>query len=307
VSARFARGEAVRSVATAGLRALGARSRWEMTVDGMIHAFEMGSERDRVPIVFLHGLSGDTEGAAAMAATVAGRRRCLVPDAFDLAPRSRTDRQRSLGPRAQGSVLFRWLAAVGCDEVDIVGVSLGAWVGIWLATTQIRVRRMVLVSPAGSRVARARLRELALAVAPRGGDALIGRVFGPATAAAISRWSSPFLRTAAIRGLIAEIDDGDFIEHALPSVSARTFVLSGDCDEVVGSEPAQLIVDRVPTARGSWAAGQGHGLFYERAGLVYQTLRRELGLEASPHSVLGRTLAWATGSPALHPMHRRPT
>lgn len=281
-----------RQALTRALAALGARSRFDWLRPGLQHAFESGPRDAQPPVVFLHGLSGDSEPWVLFSLALSERTRGLVPDLFDLGPRSRPERPwlrgASVGARAES--LIAWLRTLGADRFDVVGVSLGAWIGLLAASkAPDLIRRLILVSPAGTRRSPDELLELARCATPEHAPRLLRAALAPGTrtAAELALGLAPF---AAIRRQIAAIVDDDFIEPHLPRVQARVFVLCGDQDHVVGRHTAQCVVDRVADARGAWVPGIGHGLLYERPGQVYRALARELGHARPDHSRLGRWL-----------------
>jgi len=114
-------------------------SRW-LEIDGVRIQYRLLG--DGPPAVLVHGLSGSWRWWSPVAESLAERRSVYVLDL----PR--------LGRRVHASELVvwlgRWLGAVGLEQVDLVGHSLGGLVTAELAATKpARLRRLALVAPAG--------------------------------------------------------------------------------------------------------------------------------------------------------------
>jgi pimeloyl-ACP methyl ester carboxylesterase len=94
------------------------------------------------PLVLVHGLAGSLRWWSALVEPLAKQRRV---HAVDL-PRA----AKGAPPAQFGAWLGDWLDAMGLERVDLVGHSLGGAVAADLAATRHeRVRRLVLVAPAG--------------------------------------------------------------------------------------------------------------------------------------------------------------
>jgi pimeloyl-ACP methyl ester carboxylesterase len=92
------------------------------------------------PLVLVHGLAGSWRWWSPMLEQLAARRRVYVVDL----PRLRHPVRAAQLSRW----LARWLDAVGLDDTELAGHSLGGLVAAELATTR-QTRRLVLVAPAG--------------------------------------------------------------------------------------------------------------------------------------------------------------
>ena len=112
----------------------------QVTIDGSRYRYRFFGEGP--PAVLVHGLSGSWRWWSPVSEALAQRRSVYVLDL----PR--------LGRRLRASDLVvwlgRWLRAVGLEEVDLVGHSLGGLVAAELAATRPEgLRRLALVAPAG--------------------------------------------------------------------------------------------------------------------------------------------------------------
>jgi pimeloyl-ACP methyl ester carboxylesterase len=112
----------------------------KVAIDGIQFHYRVLGEGP--PAVLVHGLSGSWRWWSPVSEALAERRSVYVLDL----PR--------LGRRLRASDLVawlgRWLGAVGLEEVDLIGHSLGGLVAAELAATRRHgLRRLALVAPAG--------------------------------------------------------------------------------------------------------------------------------------------------------------
>jgi pimeloyl-ACP methyl ester carboxylesterase len=298
-----------RAAVSWALERLGARSRRVKTRDGLVHTFELGVARSGPPILWLHGLCGDAETLALYAACFADQRRSLVPDAFDIAPRSRrivTDGPRTpFGPRRQAEALVRFLEAQRIREVDVVGVGLGAWTAVWLGATTSLVRRGVLVSPIGVDVDAQELAYARRLVDIDGVEALVSRVLSRPMCNALLTALRSEIEEGRVTELLDSLGEHDQIDGVLSELRAPFFVLAGGADDLGGTRSARRIVDRAPGARGAWVQAAAHCPFYRDPDIVGAALRRHLQIGDLETSVLGRRLFHADHPRSVGVIRRR--
>ncbi len=303
------RSSMARAAASWALVRLGAQTRCASSPDGLMHAFELGAARPGVPILWLHGAWGDSEAVAIYAASFAEQRRSLVPDLFGLAPRSRRfvrlEPAVPFGPKRHARALAGWLAALRVPEVDVVGVELGAWIGLWLAATTDLVRKAVFVSPIGART-------------PSDEAASAGRPFHRETFEALGSRGMTKAVVQALGGALAmegERDvlgrpavgstEEDWIDSALPTVRAPIFMFASDGEDL-DAYTAKRIIDGVAGARGAWVDGSARALFYRNPGVVGAAVQRELGIEdAATASPVARRVLSTSDAHATTPIRRR--
>jgi 3-oxoadipate enol-lactonase len=158
-----------------------------------------------------------------------------------------------------GQDLLALLDALGIDAAHIAGVSLGGFIGQWVAANAPdRVRRLILANtaarvgtPAGwdSRIALVRDQGIE-AIA----DASIGRWFTPGFAerepAVIAATRRTLLETSRVgyANCCAAIRDMD-LRSLAPRIRARTLVVTGIHDQSTPSSDAEWIAHSVPDGR----------------------------------------------------------
>lgn len=208
-------------------------------------------------MVLLHGLSGSSRWWRYTIPALRTAYRVHVPEMIGYGESRGAVRHPTL-PEMAG-LLVRWLDAIGIDRTHFVGHSMGAQVGVHLASRwPDRVGRLVLSDAAGVPHAldlstlRLVARQL---LAPRSWGRL---VFLPTIAADVLR-TGPRTLVRAVRGILA-----DDIRPLLPRVSAPTLLLWGEHDPVTPLEDAEAIARMIPRSRVVVIAGAAHNPMADR-------------------------------------------
>jgi pimeloyl-ACP methyl ester carboxylesterase len=118
-------------------------------VDGVrLHWVEYGESSTRAPVILLHGLNDSHLTWRRIAPRLSCSRRVL---ALDLPGHGLSDRpDASYELTWYAGMLARWIDALGVEEVDLVGHSLGGGIALaLLAERRERIRRLVLAAPGG--------------------------------------------------------------------------------------------------------------------------------------------------------------
>jgi pimeloyl-ACP methyl ester carboxylesterase len=175
------------------------------------------------PLVLVHGLAGSSRWWSSVIEPLSARRHVYAVDlpAFP----------RRLEAVDLGAWLSRWLDSMGLERVDVVGHSLGGLVATQLATTSPeRVRRLVLVAPAGISC----------------GRGFVGRAFPLLHELVDIRSSLPIVVGDALRTGPVGITRGirfvwtHDVRPTLPAVRAPTLLVWGESDRLV---PARIAAE----------------------------------------------------------------
>jgi pimeloyl-ACP methyl ester carboxylesterase len=184
------------------------------------------------PLVLVHGLAGSWRWWRPLVDLLSARRQVYVVDV----PRP----QRLHGFRELGVWLARWLDVVGIERADFAGHSLGGFFTAQLAARQPRrVRRLVLVAPAGISCERA----------------LPGRVLPLFGTLYDIRASLPMVTLDALRPGVRTLTRGIVfasrcdVRADLPAVRAPTLLVWGERDRLVPIRLAEDWQRLLPGAR----------------------------------------------------------
>lgn len=202
----------------------------EVEVNGRAARYRVLGSGDA--LVLVHGLAGSWRWWSHVLEPLAARRQVHVIDL----PRLR----RPSGPRDFADWLGRWLEASSLERTDVAGHSLGGLVAAELAAAEPeRVRRLVLVGPAGIPCGRS----LARRVVP-----LVGTLYD-------IRRSLPTVVPGAVRagpGAVARgiafVSSRD-LRDELSGVRAPTLLVWGDRDRLVPPSLAEEWLRLLPGAR----------------------------------------------------------
>ena len=289
-----------------------------MTAHGSLRFFDLPGPAEEPPLLLLHGLGANALGLLSLALSLDGARRCLVVDLFDFGG----DSQRTFSPFGvrplrvveHAETIAHLVESQGIDTYDLYGVSLGAWIGLHVATLARAPRRMLLVSPLGTRADITTLRALARRVDEEGVDVVAERFARPSpkgrfsVARGVARL---MLRAAASVGRTQEfarsLDDRDAIDDVLERIESEVRLLAPEHDRLVGSTTSQALFERLACVSGTWALGSSHSLAVESPGLVTLALRELVDLERTADEAPS---SWARARlhvgtlPKLRPMVR---
>lgn len=216
-------------------------------------------------LVFLHG--GSTIGGVEFLDAVSDRFHIYVPfvpgyGATELEPflESRDDTVDHLAD------VF---AAIGLDQVVLVGHSLGAWRAVaFAARYPERVTRLVLAAPVGMEVPGHPVTDM-LALTPV--ERLDVLTYDAAIKASWMPAGGPDAEYLAARGLeqqsMAHFAPGPFdpsIPELASSIEADTLLLWGEGDRLIPVEHAAVWAEAIPHATLRTYTGAGHLIFHER-------------------------------------------
>lgn len=247
--------------------------------DGGHLAYEVhGAEHPGVPALLLRPLVGAMGLWGPFLDALAARLRVVVFDPRGTGASSDAAVDATTRDLALDAVAV--LDAVGEPVAHVFGISFGAMLATWLAVdAPDRVARLCLASagPAGIAFTASGLvrgAEMAAALLAPGADvgpALAGAVLSsdvrdrdPAKVAAVEATAAedPTDRVEVVkRALAAARHDA---REALPRIAARTLVLSGDHDELIGDGPTRELAAAIPDARHEVIADAGHDLTLEQ-------------------------------------------
>ena len=113
-----------------------------------LHWAELGADRRHRPVVLLHGLNDSHLTWKRVGPPLATDRRVLMPDFAGYGLSERPDASYALDWHA--NLITGWLAALGLEQVDVVGHSFGGGVAqVMLLERPAKIRRLVLAAAGG--------------------------------------------------------------------------------------------------------------------------------------------------------------
>jgi pimeloyl-ACP methyl ester carboxylesterase len=206
------------------------------------------------PVVLVHGLSGSTRWWSRNVPAVAERHRIYLVDLPGFGAMRRFRRQFALAEAA--SWLSEWMEAVGLERVHLVGHSMGGYASVRLAASQPeKVRRLVLVAPAGVPAQRSMLGHLFPLL-------LAARYATPAFMPVLVRDAlrmGPTTLWRAARDLLAED-----VREDLRKIEASTLLVWGEKDPLIPPMVGDLLRREIPDSRLLLLLGAGHVPMFDR-------------------------------------------
>ncbi|MBD0421352.1 alpha/beta hydrolase [Streptomyces sp. TRM S81-3] len=176
-----------------------------------------------------------------------------------------------LGVRALADALVEWLAAVGLDDVVLLGGSFGCQVAVDAAVRHPgRIAGMVLVGPTVDPAARGFVRQMLRWIRN-----------APHESVSMAALNLADYRDAGGRRVLGAFTESlrDRIEDKLPHVLMPTLVVRGAQDRMVPQEWAEEVTRLLPAGRLAVVEDSGHMVPYRQAhalaGLVVDFLAHE--------------------------------
>lgn len=233
---------------------------------------DIGSHRDTIPVVLLHGFPHDralwAEQVAALYSTLAGTR-LLIPD---LPGFGRSSSLQNPGMDGYADAVAAMLDAAGIERAVIAGLSMGGYVAFsFWRLHHDRVRAMILLDTkagADAEPGKMKRREMIATVARDGVGAIVPGLI-PGQLGSTTRASQPalvervevMLRRAsadgvigAVEAMIARVDSTATLE----TVSVPTLVIVGEDDTLTPVADAIAMSSAIPGARLVTVPGSGH-------------------------------------------------
>ena len=245
------------------------------------------SPTDPVPIVFLHGFGTSKEAMTMPMSWVKGTRRVWAPDFPGFGDHDLCHGE-AFGPEQYVQWIDGFRTAIGADRIDIVGTSMGgAFAAAYAAEHPDRVRRLVLLAPAG---ADPPVRNEFMRAADRGEnpldiedgadfDRVVNTVFARPPAI-----PAPF-RQAMIDRAVERRQDWlaivdrirpfllDGVRPLLPAIDAPTLVIFGAKDAVTDPSMLAIFARDIPRVKPVLIPDGGHVIFADSPREVAREIR----------------------------------
>jgi abhydrolase domain-containing protein 6 len=242
---------------------------------------------DATPVVFLHGFGTSKEAMTMPMSWVKGSRRVWAPDLPGFG-----DHDLCHGAAFGPEEYLRWIdgfrEAIGAERVDLVGTSMGgAFAAAYAAAHPERVRRLVLLAPAGVDPP---VRNDFMRAADRGENPLDiagGEDFDRVVRTVFSRPPSipaPF-RQAMVDRAVSRRQDWlaivdrirpflvDGVRPLLPSIDAPTLVIFGARDAVTDPSMLPVFAKGIARVKPVLIPDGGHVIFADSPREVSQEIR----------------------------------
>ena len=207
---------------------------------------------DLPPVVLIHGLATSGAWWAPSVPALAAGRRVLLVDLLGFG----SSHGQPFRLDTAADVLAGWMAAIGVDRADVVGHSMGGFVGADLAARRPDlVRRLVLVDAAGLPLHH-RVTQHLLNVVNGGVRAPLPMY--PVAIACALRCGPLTIARAAHQVLATDLSD------RLGRIAAPTLVVWGARDQLLTAEFGRRLADAIPGARFEVIEGAGHSPMWEQ-------------------------------------------
>lgn len=238
-----------------------------------LHFREFG-RAESAPLVLIHGLYGDSSTVSPLAERLSDAFRVIAVDALG---HGGSPRPETFTLADQGRAVNDLIASLGYASATVVGISMGSYIAAQAAILEPAcTSHLVLVVTKGSGTTSSTAAyaerhgfDLASATLDEALEFMAGAMWSPHTSLerradlmAMQTSGQIELDAGARAAIDASLRDFD-LEPGLPSITARTLVISGRSDGLNPPEVGERVAALIPGARFVEYERSGHMLAYE--------------------------------------------
>lgn len=269
-----------------GLGPLGLKSCTSDNSFGQLHYYDSHPGSSEPPIVLVHGIGSSGQCFAMLGLMLMNKRRVVMPDLFHFSGFSKPN--NPVMTRMEHTHCLReFLKTLSHEPADIVGLSLGGWLGMSLAIESPEsVKSLTLLNPGGLGFRTHSLRDTLLYLSWNKFHSLYPGIM---TASPYNGWPvlSPLLKRGvyrvlkdeSVRDFVKTVATEDFLDKDLEKITCPTLLMWGLEDKLLSPETPISIVKAIPHCQGYWVRNAAHILCLEAPVNVFECLVRFLDLE----------------------------
>jgi pimeloyl-ACP methyl ester carboxylesterase len=254
---------------------------------GQLHYYDSHPESDEPPLVMIHGIGSSGQCFALLALMLKNKRRVVLPDLFHFSGFSHPNNP-VMNRNAHVSSLKEFISSLSKKPVDIVGLSLGGWLGMSLAIdSPTFVKSLTLLNPGGLGYRAHALRDTLVYLSWNKFHSLYPGIMSafpysglPLIRSLVKRGLYRVLKDDSVRDFVKTVEAQDFVDKDLSKIRCPVLLMWGMQDKLLSPETPVAIVRQIPQCQGYWVRDAAHILCLEAPVNVFDSLVRFLDLEA---------------------------
>ena len=268
------------------LQAAGLKSCTSDNTFGQLHYYDSHPQSQEPPIVMIHGIGSSGQCFAILALMLMNKRRVVLPDLFHFSGFSAPNNP-VMNRREHSRALTEFIKGISKEPVDIVGLSLGGWLGMSLAIDHPElVKSLTLLNPGGLEYRTYALRDTLVYLSWSKFHSLYPGIMSafpysglPLVSSVLKRGVYRVLKDESVRDFVKTVHNNDFLDKNLSKIKCPTLLMWGMQDKLLSPEIPLQLVNSIPQCQGYWVREAAHILCLEAPVNVFDCLVRFLDLE----------------------------
>jgi len=269
-----------------GLGPLGLKSCISNNTFGQLHFYDSHPESDEPPVVLIHGIGSSGQCFAMLALMLKNKRRVVMPDLFHFSGFSKPNNP-VMTRRQHVQSMREFIRSLSHHPADVVGLSLGGWIGMSLAIEDPKiVKSLTLLNPGGLDFRTYALRDSLMYLSWNKFHSLYPGIMSafpysglPVISPVLKRAVYRVLKDDSVRDFVKTVDADDFLDKDLAKISCPTLLMWGMQDRLLSPETPVSLVKSIPQCQGFWVRDAAHILCLEAPVNVFDSVVRFLDLE----------------------------
>lgn len=253
---------------------------------GQLHYYDSAPDSDAPPLVMVHGIGSSGQCFALLALMLKNKRRVVLPDLFHFSGFSHPNNP-VMNRRDHINSLKEFISVLSPEPVDLVGLSLGGWLGMSLAIDYPKlIKSLTLLNPGGLGFRPYALRDTLVYLSWSKFHSLYPGIMSafpysglPLVSSVLKRGVYRVLKDESVRDFVKTVESSDFLDKDLRKINCPTLLMWGMQDKLLSPESPLALVKSIPNCQGYWVRDAAHILCLEAPLNVFECLVRFLDLE----------------------------
>jgi pimeloyl-ACP methyl ester carboxylesterase len=253
---------------------------------GQLHYYDSHPESKEPPVVMIHGIGSSGQCFALLALMMMNKKRVVLPDLFHFSGFSAPNNP-VMNRREHTQAIREFISGLSDKPADIVGLSLGGWLGMSLAIEAPElVNSLTLLNPAGLEYRTYALRDTLVYLSWSKFHSLYPGIMTsfpysglPFVNSVIKRGVYRVLKEEGVRDFVKTVDQQDFLDKEVSRIRCKTLLMWGMQDKLLSPEIPLQLVNTLPNCQAFWVRDAAHILCLEAPVNVFDCLVRFLDLE----------------------------
>lgn len=256
---------------------------------GRLHYYDSAPGSDEVPAVLVHGMGSSGQSFAVLAALMAPQKRIVLPDLFHFSGFSVSKKDNMDIHEHVDSLAFFIENIAGGRAVELCGLSLGGWAGLWLALKRPELlKSLALLNPAGVAMRESSVRDTLLYLDWKKFESIYPFILKARPFHGVSvvsqfakRTMFRVLKNDGVEGFVRSITHEHLLDSLLHEISTPVLLMWGMEDRFLSPQTPEMLARNIRNIEAVYVEKCAHILCLEAPLNVYYELLRFWKIEES--------------------------